>query len=116
MDFSNAFTESRPLGFFLGERGAFPDQWLYIPREISKIDLSTPCYILAIDPHELSPEEQDELDEYLKSVGLSCFLTFTDLEQVAENLRQQRRNASDLDFLGAIDYYWRHDAFICLTA
>lgn len=115
MDWSNAFTESKPLRSIIEALGSLQDQWLYIPEATSDIEFATPCYRLAIDENELSPEEQDELDAYPETVGLNCFLCISQLEDIAENLRQQCPGFSEQDLLMAINYYWRHDAFINLA-
>jgi hypothetical protein len=37
------------------------------------------------------------------------------LEDVVENLRQQRPTFSSSDVVAAIDFYWKNDAFIDLS-
>ena len=114
MDWSHAFGEAKPLRNFLMELGSHPDQWLYISSESAAVELDTPCHPLVVDGSGLSSEEQDELDVYPKTVGLTCFLCLTQLEDVAHNLRQQRPQFSEQELLNAINYYWHRDAFINL--
>ncbi len=115
MDWSHAFGKAEPLHNFLSELGALPDQWLYISSESAAIELDTPCQPLVVDESGLSPEEQDELDAYPEMVGLRCFLCLTQLEDIADNLRQQRPNFSNQELLNAINHYWSRDAFINLS-
>lgn len=115
MDWSHAFGKTDTLCNFLTELGSLPDLWLYISSESAAIELDTPCYPLVVDESGLSPEEQDELDVYPETVGLKCFLSLTQLEDIADNLRQQRPNFSNQDLLNAINFYWSRDAFINLS-
>ncbi len=103
-----------PLRSVIDALGSLPDQWLYISAATRAIEFSTPCYCLSIDANELSPEEQDELDAYPETIGLYSFLCVSQLEDIAQNLRQQVPRFSDQDLVQAINYYWRHDAFINL--
>lgn len=115
MDWSRAFKEPLTLRLVIDGLGSLPDQWLFIPSATRAIDFATPCYCLSIDANELSPEEQDELDAYPETIGLGSFLCVSQLEDVAQNLRQQVPQFSDKDLVQAINYYWRHDAFIDLV-
>ena len=112
MDWSHAFSPPQPLKRFLDELGVLPDQWLYIPLGTTRFEANTPCRARIVDVTELSPEEQDELDAYPEAIGLQCFLSLTQLEEVLTNLRQQHPAYSENDLLIAVHYYWRHDAFI----
>lgn len=115
MDWTNAFTNPTPLRSVIDALGSLQNQWLYIPAATKEIEFATPCSSLAIDENELSPEEQDELDAYPETAGLKSFLCISQLEDIAQNLRHQFPNFSDQDLVKAINYYWRHDAFISLA-
>lgn len=115
MDWSSAFKEPMPLREVIDVLGSLPDQWLYVPAATRAIEFATPCYCLSIDANELSPEEQDELDAYPETIGLDSFLCVSQLEDIAQNLRQQVPQFSDKDLVQAINHYWRHDAFINLV-
>jgi hypothetical protein len=112
MDWSRAFGPPQPLKRFLETLHALPDQWLYIPSGVRKIEAQTPCRACIVDGTELSPEEQDELDEYPETIGLNCFLSLSQLEEIISNLKQQRPSFSEPDLMAAINFYWCHDAFI----
>jgi len=112
MDWSHAFGPLQPLKRFLETMHSLPDQWLYIPLSVKQIEAETPCRACVVQGTELSPEEQDELEDYPETVGLKCFLCFSQLEGIVSNLRQQRPSFSERDLMAAINFYWRTDAFI----
>jgi len=112
MDWSHAFGPPAPLKRVLETMDALPDQWLYIPLGVEQIEADTPCRACIVENKELSPEEQDELDEYPETVGLKCFLCLSQLEGIVSNLRQQRPSFSERDLMAAINFYWSNDAFI----
>jgi hypothetical protein len=112
MDWSRAFGPPQPLKRFLETMYTLPDQWLYIPLRVKQIEAETPCRACIVEGTELSPEEQDELDEYPETVGLKCFLCLSQLQDIVSNLRQQRPSFSERDLMAAINFYWSNDAFI----
>lgn len=112
MDCSRAFGPPQPLKRILESMRTLPDQWLYIPLGVKQIEVETLCRACVIDAKELSPEEQEELDAYPETVGLKGFLCLTQLEDIINNLREQRPSFSEHDLMAAINFYWRHDAFI----
>jgi hypothetical protein len=114
MDWSRAFGPPQPLRRFLETMHALPDQWLYIPLGVKQIEAQTPCRARIVEAKDLSPEEQDELDEYPESIGLKSFLSFSQLQDIVGNLRQQRPSYSERDLMAAINFYWAKDAFIDL--
>jgi hypothetical protein len=112
MDWSRAFGPLQPLKRFMETMDTLPDRWLYIPLDVKQIEAETPCRACIVESAELSPEEQDELDEYPETVGLKCFLCLSQLEDIVSNLRQQRPSFSERDLMAAINFYWSNDAFI----
>jgi len=112
MDWSRAFGPPKPLKCLLETMDTLPDQWLYIPLGVKQIDAETPCRACIVEGTELSPEEQEELDEYPETVGLKCFLCISQLREIVSNLREQRPSFSDRDLTAAINFYWGNDAFI----
>ena len=112
MDWSCAFGPPKPLKHFLEAIDALPDQWLYIPLGVEQIEAETPCRARLVEDKELSPEEQDQLDEYPETVGLKCFLCLSQLEDIVSNLREQCPSFSERDLMAAINFYWSNDAFI----
>lgn len=115
MDWTHALGPPQPLSDFLRCLGEMPRHWwLHIPQDVTHIDLSTPCRPYLINTRDISPEEADELDAYPNSIGLKGFLNPDQLEDIVDNLRQQRPHFSEIQLLAAINYYWNHDAFINL--
>src|SRR5262245_56789567 len=112
MDWSRAFGPPQPLKRFLETLQTLPDQWLYIPIGVKQIEAATPCRARVVEATELSPEEQDELDEYPETIGLKSFLSLSQLQDIVGNLRQQRPSFSERDLMAAIIFYWSNDAFI----
>jgi len=112
MDWSRAFGPPQPLKRFLETMHTLPDQWLYIPLGVKQIEAETPCRACLVEGRELSPEEQDELDEYPETVGLKRFLSLSQLEDIVSNLQQQRPSFSERDLMAAINFYWSNDAFV----
>lgn len=86
------------------------EAWLWIPDETIELVESTPCF--SVSSEDLSPEEQEQQETELKQGGLRC-LFFTDqIEDIADNLRQQNPSYSRKDLLLALNFYWKNDAFI----
>ena len=112
MDWSQAFGPPQPLKHFLGTLDSLPDRWLYVSSSVNEIEAQTPCRACVVDGMDLSPEEQGELDEYPKTVGLKSFLCLSQLADIVSNLRQQRPSFTELDLMAAVNFYWRNDAFI----
>src|SRR5262245_44944280 len=112
MDWSHAFGPPQSLKRFLTTMHGLPDQWLYIPLSVKQIEAETPCRARIVDGTELSSQEQDELDVYPETVGLKCFLSLSQLEDIVSNLQQQRPSFSERDLMAAINFYWSRDAFI----
>jgi hypothetical protein len=81
---------------------------------VKQIEAETPSRACTVESTELSPEEQDELDEYPETVGLKRFLCLSQLQDIVSNLRQQRPSFSERDLMAAINFYWSNDAFIDL--
>jgi hypothetical protein len=111
MDWSNAFGPPQPLKRFVESLHSLPDQWLYISAGVSEIEAQTLCRARVINALDLSPEEQDELDEYPETVGLKCFLSLSQLADIIANLRQQRPSFTERELVAAVDFYWRNEAF-----
>jgi hypothetical protein len=52
------------------------------------------------------------MEEWIGQNGYGMFLGEDQLEDIAENLRQQVPAYSPDQLVQAVDYYWRNDAFI----
>jgi len=116
MPLTQPFEQPKPLRDFLGQLSALPrHNWLYIPASVTDITLDTPCYATTLISRDLSPDEQDEFDALAERTGLRCFFYRDQLEDILANLRLQRVDFTPELFTEAIDFYWRHDAFIDLS-
>lgn len=87
---------------------------LFIPIA-APIAFDTPCFQQDWHAKDLSPEEQDDLDDQISAKGLRYFLLWGQLSEIVENLRMQKPVFSDAELLKAIQFYWDRDAFIDLT-
>lgn len=113
---TNPFEQPRPLRDFLSRLAELPRQiWLYIPASVTDITLDTPCYATTFDSRDLSPEEQDEFDSLAEQAEMRCFFYRDQLEDIRANLKLQCADFSLDQFTSAIDFFWRHDAFIDLS-
>ena len=110
------FEHPRPLRDILSRLSELPHHnWLYISASVTDITPDTPCYATTFDSRDVSPEEQDEFDSLAERTGMRCFLCRDQLEGIRANLGLQRPEFSLVQFITAIDFYWRHDAFIDLS-
>jgi hypothetical protein len=116
MRLTQPFEQPKPLRDFLPRLSELPRHiWLYIPASVVVITFDTPCYATTFDSQDLSPEEQDEFDALAERTGMRCFLFRDQLEDIRANLMFQRSDFTPEQFIAAIDFYWRHDAFIDLS-
>ncbi len=112
----NLFRDTKRLGFFVEHLAELPRwTWLYISDTETHITLDTLCMPSAINSHDVSEEETQEFEAYAERNGAQCFLCPDQLEEIIENLRQQRSDYSLQQLASAIDFYWRNDAFIDLS-
>ena len=99
---------TKPLGWILDNVGSVP--WghaLYLsPNEPWTLD--TPALVL--NPDDASDDEEEP--EEARAAGLRYALGIQDVKGVADNARQQRKEATTGDLLRALRYYYDHDAFI----
>ena len=77
--------------------------------------MDTLCLPTATDTLDLSTEEIEEFDAYAEHSGLSAFFCRDQLEGIIKNLRQQSADFTPQQLATAIDFYWRHDAFINMS-
>jgi hypothetical protein len=116
MPLTQPFEQPRPLRDFLSRLAELPRHvWLYIPASVTAITLDTPCSATTFDSRDLSPEEQDEVDSLAERTGMRCFFYRGQLEEIHANLSCQCPDFTPEQFITAIDFYWRHDAFIDLS-
>ncbi len=112
----NPFRETKRLGFFIDHLADLPQwSWLYIADAETKITFDTLCLPTATNSREMSEEEIQEFETFAKRAGLRSFFCHNQLREVIENLKQQRTDFTPQQLATAIDFYWRHDAFIDLS-
>jgi hypothetical protein len=102
------FRQVKRLKCFLEDK-AQHYHWLFIPTMFEELTLDTLCLALRDDFDEF-----DEYAEQLESGGLRGFLSSAQLEDIVENLRQQKSDYTDSELIAAVKYYWQNDAFIDL--
>ena len=116
MPITNPFSQPRPLRDILSKAVELAwDRWLYIPASVTHITLDTPCYATTFDSRDCSPEELDEFDAMVERTGMRSFFYRRQLDEVRDNLRLQQHDYTIEQLATAIDFYWRHDAFIDLS-
>jgi hypothetical protein len=116
MPLANPFENPRPLREFLARLAGLPRHcWLYVPTTVTEITLETPCYATRFDSRDLSPEEQDEFDSFVEQTGMRSLLCVPQLEEVQANLNIQHPEFSLGNLADAVDFYWKHDAFVDLS-
>jgi hypothetical protein len=101
------------LSDWLGRLGQFPgDGWLVIRGDTEVIQGDLLCWPQVFSARDLSDDEYDQMEEWIGQNGYGMFLGEDQLEDIAENLRQQVPAYSPDQLVQAVDYYWRNDAFI----
>ncbi|MGB1124195.1 MAG: DUF7716 domain-containing protein [Phycisphaeraceae bacterium] len=106
------FKKTSTIGWFARNLAEWQsDGWLFIPKEQS-LGLDTPCFLQGWNSRELSPEEQDDLDDQVQKAGLRSFLEWGQIDMIIGNLQAQRPNYSESELLKAIQHYWDRDAYI----
>ena len=112
----NPFHEAKTLGHFIEHLAELPRwSWLYVAATESGITLDTVCHPTATDSRDMSEEETREFEAYAERIGLRSFFYRDQLRDIIENLRLQRPDFTPQQLAAAIDFYWRHDAFIDLS-
>ena len=107
------FREAKPLGHFIEHLAELPRwSWLYIAVTEPDITLDTACHPTATDSRDMSEEEIQEFEAYTELSGLRSFFYRDQLRDIIENLRLQRSDFTPQQLATAIDFYWKHDAFI----
>jgi len=116
MPLAQPFQQPRQLGDILASLDQLPRHgWLYISASVSRIALDTLCYPTAFNSHDVSPDEQDEFELLAEREGMRCWFCHEQLEDIRANLGTQQPVFSLEQLVCAIDFYWKHDAFIDLS-
>ena len=85
------------------------NHWVYIPDDVS-VDAETPCIVYAGDIDEDLTDNGIPLK--MHQLGQVEFLMIADLQDVQQNLEQQKPSTTFDDLLNATLYFFRNDAFI----
>ena len=116
MPLDHPFNQAGSLEGILSRLSTLPQHtWLYISRSVSRITLVTECYATTVNSRDRSPDEQDEFDVAAEQAGMRCFFNRDQLVDIQANLAAQRPDFTLDQLVAAIDFYWKHDAFIDLS-
>ncbi|MGB3393958.1 MAG: hypothetical protein WA956_08690 [Stenotrophomonas sp.] len=117
MPTSHPYQEAKPLSYFVTHLAELPDwSWLYIAADASEILSDTICHPTATPSCDMSDEEIEAFEAYAECAGLRSFFCRDQLQQIADNLTGQCSTFTQKQLVTAINFYWRHDAFIDLSA
>ena len=106
---------AKPLGYFVDHLDGLPASgWLYIRANADEIKLETHCYPVEIDSRDVSEEEMVAFEAAWTAAGFKSFLCDGQIREIVGNLEEQRFDHTRAELERAIDFYWRHDAFIVL--
>lgn len=83
------------------------DDSLFLPNG-EKWDLNSLCYLFNLD--EL--ENDEEIPKFATENNYSYVLNMADIQDIVDNVKQQRPECSELDLFKAFLYYFKNDAFI----
>ena len=91
--------------------------WLYLPRD-RNWSLDSECAILESEevPPELADDPNAGVPEFARQNGLMQVLPVTVVQDIVMNARMQKALPTVDDYLKAVLYYYKHDAFIDLTS
>lgn len=106
---------AKPLGYFVDHLDELPASgWLYICADTIEIKLATECYLVEVDSRKVSEGEMVAFETVWKAAGFMSFLCDGQVREIVDNLKEQRAAHTRVELERAIDFYWRHDAFIAL--
>lgn len=112
----SSLLEARPLIDVIEHLADLPEwAWLYVSSSETKVTLKTKCWQAAVNSRDMSDGEIEELEASVARAGLKSFLSRGQLEDIIENLRHQTQEFTPEQLTAAVDYYFRHDAFIDLS-
>ena len=104
---------AKPLGYFFDHLDELPPSgWLYIRADTDQIKLVTECYPVEVESREVSEDEMVAFEKAWHVAGYKSFLCDGQIREIIGNLEDQRAAHSRADLERAIDFYWRHDAFL----
>ena len=118
MDIGSFLGESEPLKNWINkcitQRGL--QYWLVYQdtAENEILQLTTRLLPIVDDMRDWSNEEIDEFEDSLINNGYCYLLNMDQIEDVIDNLKQQKAQPSEQELLEAIIFYYERDAFISL--
>lgn len=118
MDIGSFLGESEPLknwiNKYITQRGL--QYWLVYQdtAENETLQLTTQLLPIVDDMRDWSNEEIDEFEDSLINNGYCYLLNMDQIEDVIDNLKQQKAQPSEQELLEAIIFYYERDAFISL--
>ena len=113
---SHPYQEARPLSYFVSHLADLPNWlWLYVGADTSEILIDTVCHPTAADSRDMSDEEIERFEAYSTHAGLRSLLCRDQLQEIFDNLKEQQAASSQEELAAAINFYWKHDAFIDLS-
>ena len=101
------------MAYFVDHLDALPPSgWHYIRADADEITLATACYPVEVESREVSEDEMVAFEAAWEGAGFKSFLCDGQIREIIGNLEEQRAAHSRADLERAIDFYWRHDAFL----
>ncbi|MBK0115778.1 MULTISPECIES: DUF7716 domain-containing protein [unclassified Delftia] len=86
--------------------------WLYAKTDID-IEDDAKVFFYSADLNQ-SPQDELQVRELFFRAGFSPYLSKEDVEDIIENLEQQVELPTIVDYINAIRFYKKHDAFIVM--
>jgi hypothetical protein len=85
------------------------DDSLFLPED-KHWTLNSPCAVLNMD----DLEDDEDVPQFAATNKLIYVLGIQDVQDIANNAREQNPNCSAKNLFNAFLYYYKHDAFIVL--
>ena len=112
MSIDDIIGKPQALSYFVRDLSTLPDwAWLYT-KESGDLGLSTLCRMTLLPSTEISDEEADARDAFLKQEGFVCLLCKDQIESVIANLQHRHPSPTDQQIEEALRYFLARDAFI----
>ena len=100
----SALGEPQPLSVLIHNLPITTGTWFYIDALTSEVTAALKCFPRVVDTRNMSEDEIDKMEDAIRADGLEGFLSSDQLADVLSNLREQRADATDSDFLAAIEF------------
>ncbi|MFD4704138.1 hypothetical protein ACFWM3_04635 [Gottfriedia sp. NPDC058432] len=70
--------------------------------------MNSSCYLIDLD--EL--DDNEDIPKFAVQNNYCYVLNMADIQDIVDNVKQQRAECSELDLFEAFQYYFKYDAFI----